>query len=357
MKIYNRYTVLQRAILSFGMQKGLIFLFFFIHVYGDAQVTRIAFGSCSRQSSEDQMWDEIVALKPDLWIWGGDNIYGDTHDMNVLKAKYDQQKNRPAYQRLLATCPVTGTWDDHDYGINDGGKFYSRKQESKELALDFLEIPVHHPVRHREGLYYSYTLGKAPRDILILNLDTRWFRDTIYKEFYFDSTTNRRRYRYLPNPEGDILGEAQWEWLENEFKKSRAALIIINSSIQVLSDEHDFEKWSNFPAARQRLFRLLQRFPDKRVLIISGDRHIAEISRLDLPGLKYPLYDITSSGLTHTWSEAWIEKNPYRIGELVMQKNFALLEIFWEKPAPRIHVSIHGKDRAVFLTHEFRLVL
>jgi alkaline phosphatase D len=320
-----------------------------------AQVTRIAFGSCSRQSSEEQLWEEIVRLKPDLWIWSGDNIYGDTHDMEVMKKKYDQQKSRPSYQLLLKTCPVTGTWDDHDYGINDGGKHYSRKQESKLLALSFLDISPSHPVRKRDGLYYSYTLGKAPRAILILNLDTRWFRDTLYKEFYFDSATNRRRYRYLPNNDGDILGEAQWKWLEDEIRKTKAALIIINSSIQVIAEEHGFEKWGNFPEARQRLFHLIQKYPDKRILIISGDRHIAEISKTELPGLPYPLYDVTSSGLTHTWTEAWDETNRHRVGELIMQKNFGVLEVSGSKEALQITVTIYGKNNAVLLRHRLQL--
>lgn len=338
------------------MQKTLFITFiFFCYFHLPAQVTRIAFGSCSRQSSEEQLWEEVIRLKPDLWIWGGDNIYGDTHDMEVMKKKYDQQKNRLSYQQLLRTCPVTGTWDDHDYGINDGGKYYSKKHESKKLALNFLDIPPSHPVHKREGMYHSYTLGKAPRDILILNLDTRWFRDTIYKEFYFDSAANRRRYRYLPNASGDILGEVQWKWLEDEIKKSTSALIIINSSIQVISEEHDFEKWGNFPTARERLFELLQKYPDKRMIIISGDRHIAEISRMELPRLPYPLYDITSSGLTHTWTEAWNERNRHRVGELIMQKNFGLLEVVWDKPKPLIRIMIYGKDNTIYLQHEFRL--
>ena len=316
---------------------------------------RIAFGSCSRQSSEEQLWEEVCRLKPDLWIWGGDNIYGDTHDMQVLKKKYHEQKSRPSYQKLLQTCPVTGTWDDHDYGINDGGKFYSRKEESKALALDFLGLPASHTVHTHEGLYHSYTLGNIPHQVLVLNLDTRWFRDTLHREQYFDSVTNRNRYRYLLNKQGDILGEAQWKWLEEEISKSSAALIIINSSIQVIAEEHDFEKWSNFPLARQRLFALLQKYPHKRVLIISGDRHIAEISKIQLPGLPYPLYDITSSGLTHTWTEAWHETNKHRMGPLIAEKNFALLEVFSEKQVLRIGVTIFGKDLKVFLKHEFEL--
>jgi alkaline phosphatase D len=318
------------------------------------QVLRIAFGSCSRQSSEEQMWDEVTRLKPHLWIWGGDNIYGDTHDMHILEAKYRQQKSRPAYQQLLQTCPITGTWDDHDYGINDGGKYFSRKRESKALALAFLDIPPDHPVRNRDGLYYSYTLGRAPHHVLVLNLDTRWFRDTLYKALYYDTTAGRNAYRYLPNPDGDILGEAQWAWLEDELKQTQTGLIIINSSIQVIAEDHPFEKWANFPRARQRLFALLQKYSQRRVLFISGDRHIAEISAISLPGLPYQLYDITSSGLTHTWNEARNEPNRHRIGNLVVEKNFGLLEVSWRDNKPTILVSIRGYNNQQYLQHEVR---
>ncbi|MFN3840605.1 MAG: alkaline phosphatase D family protein [Cyclobacteriaceae bacterium] len=315
----------------------------------------IAFGSCSRQNSEEQLWEEIIRMKPDLWIWGGDNIYADTHDMEVMKAKYNQQKNNPGYQKLLSTCPVTGTWDDHDYGINDGGRHYIKKHESKALMMDFIGFPSDNPIRKHEGVYNSQLLKKDNLQLKIINLDTRWFRDTVYKEYYFDSTANRRRYRYTVNTTGDILGEEQWQWLERELKTSSANLNIINSSIQVISDEHDFEKWANFPAARKRLFELLKKYPDKKVLLISGDRHIAEISKMDIPGLPYPLYDVTSSGLTHTWTEAWKETNQNRIGQLVMQKNFGILEVIWDNNAPKIKVSLCGKNNVIYLQHEFKL--
>ncbi|QOI97571.1 MAG: alkaline phosphatase family protein [Flammeovirgaceae bacterium] len=312
---------------------------------------KIAFGSCSRQNLTEQLWNEVVSLKPDLWVWGGDNIYGDTHDMQVMREKYNQQKNNPGYQKLLATCPVTGTWDDHDYGINDGGKFYSRKQESKTLMMDFIGFSKDNSIRNHNGIYNSHTVNKGNLRLKIINLDTRWFRDTVYKEYYFDSTANRRRYRYIANTTGDILGEEQWHWLEQELKSSNANLNIINSSIQVISGEHDFEKWSNFPAARKRLIELLKKYPNKKVLIISGDRHIAEISKMDITGLPYPLYDITSSGLTHTWAEAWGEANQYRVGELIMKKNFGVLEISQQAEKLQLTVSIRGKGNEVFAKH------
>src|SRR5690349_11085734 len=102
---------------------------------------KIAFGSCSHQDDKEQMWGDVLKRNANLWMWIGDNIYGDTHNMDSLKLKYDMQKNHPDYQKVVKAMPIIGTWDDHDYGANDGGKNFSKKAESKERLLDFLEIP------------------------------------------------------------------------------------------------------------------------------------------------------------------------------------------------------------------------
>src|SRR6478736_4282637 len=81
--------------------------------------TIIAFGSCSDEDKPQELWNDIVKQKPSLWIWGGDNVYADSGDTLNLKARYAKQKSDSGYQQLLQTCPITGTWDDHDYGVND----------------------------------------------------------------------------------------------------------------------------------------------------------------------------------------------------------------------------------------------
>jgi alkaline phosphatase D len=313
---------------------------------------RIGFGSCSQQDSEEQPWNDIIASKPDIWIWGGDNIYGDSHSPGILEAKYTLQKNRGTYQQLVKTCPVTGTWDDHDYGSNDGGAFFSIKKESKKLAANFLGFSNDNPVWQHEGIYNSTFVEKKGVQIKIINVDTRYFRDTVYKEVYTDTLTGKQVSYYERNPTGDVLGEQQWKWLKEELRKTTAALTIINSSIQVIPEEHRFEKWSNFPTAHKRLYDLLQRYPQKKVIIISGDRHIAELSRRNFPGLPYPLYDFTSSGLTHTWSEVWDEKNTYRVGKLIIEKNFGLMDITITNNHVHVVFSVMGKNGIVYQKHE-----
>ena len=297
-------------------------------------LTTIAFGSCNRQDEPQPLWDDILAQRPDLWIWLGDNIYGDTDDMREMRGMYAQQLARPEYQQLTATVPVVGTWDDHDYGVNDGGQEFSEKQASRDLLLEFLAVPKSQPVWDREGAYQSYTVGPAGRRVKILLLDTRYFRDALLAS----ADTARR---YGANEAGDLLGEAQWRWLEKELRSSDAQVHIIGSSIQVLAEDHGFEKWANFPRSRQRLFDLIADTRAPGVVLLSGDRHIGEISRYDAPGVPYPLYDLTSSGLTHVYEEA-DEPNRHRVSDLIKVLNFGLITIDWSSSPIRLTYQIRG---------------
>ncbi|MDZ4714100.1 MAG: alkaline phosphatase D family protein [Cytophagales bacterium] len=307
-----------------------------------APLSRIAFGSCSNEEMSDQMWAEIIRQDPQLCILLGDNIYGDTHDMMSLRAQYEQQKSNPDYQRLLRHCPVIGTWDDHDYGQNDGGKFYTKRDESKAEFLRFMDIPATDPINQHAGVYSSHMYGTGAKQIKVILLDLRYFRDTVFKS----STPGRR---YDPNPEGDTMGEEQWAWFENEIRNSDAAIHIIGSSIQLIANEHGYEKWGNFPKARQRMFDLISKHQVPRPIFISGDRHVAEISRIDVPGLPHALYDFTSSGLTHTWSGTWTEEpNSNRVGQMVVKKNFGMIVIDWSGKEPVIRLEIRGKDNTLW---------
>jgi len=325
----------------------LLFVGFGYVAAAQQSITRIAFGSCSRESDPDQMWSDIVQQNPQLWIWLGDNIYGDSDDMNVLRRKYQIQKENPGYQKLIATCPVIGTWDDHDYGINDGGKDFAKKKESKALMLDFLDVPANDVVRKHEGVYSSYTYGSGKQKVKVILLDTRYFRDAL-------KPATDPNARYMPSDKGDFLGEAQWKWLEQELKNSDAAIHIIGSSIQFIQATQGFEKWENLRPSRRRMLALLQKYKPAGTFIISGDRHIAEISRMDVEGLPYPLYDFTASGLTHTWDSQTPEANANRVGDLIIQKNFGMILIDWSHPKPEVTFEVHGKNRVTFERHTIK---
>ncbi|UII21034.1 alkaline phosphatase D family protein [Fulvivirga ligni] len=309
-------------------------------------ISKIAFGSCTHQHDRLQMWDEIREQNPGLIILTGDNIYCDTHSMDTLKKEYDFQKNRPDYQAMVKSAPTIGIYDDHDFGVNDGGKMYPQKKESKALLLDFLDVPKDNEVYNHEGAYQSYTYNDGKLKVILL--DTRYFRDTLE----IDTQTAAR---YLANAEGDILGEEQWTWLEKELKESKADINLIISSIQIIPEEHLYEKWANFPSARKRFFDLISATQPKGAILISGDRHMAEISKIELENLPYPLYEITSSGLTHTWSKENPEANKYRVENKIVKKNYGVLEFKYQDNKVQTTIEIKGNADSTFLRHSFLL--
>lgn len=290
----------------------------------------IAFGSCNRQQEEQPLWKPILKNHPDLFLWGGDNIYSDTDDSEEMKAAYQLQMNIPDYQKLLKTVEVLGIWDDHDYGLNDGGKEWHFKNKSQQLFLDFMEISEDSPRRSREGVYYSEIFETEKGSIKIILLDTRYFRDELIK-----SKDPDKRY---DASSGTVLGEKQWSWLEGELGKSDADFNVILSSIQILSAEHGFETWGNFPSEVEKLKNLIVASEAKNVILLSGDRHISEFSKTEVEGLSYPLVDFTSSGLTHTYEEFSGEPNQYRVGEVVKDKSFGLLRFDFDKNEVRLEM-------------------
>lgn len=293
----------------------------------------ITFGSCNQDNKPQPLWDPILANNPDLWIWTGDIIYADTKNMNLMRSKYTAQKERPDYKKLMNKCEVIGTWDDHDYGVNDGGKSYAMKKESKEELLSFLDVPNNATVRKRDGVYQSYTYGEKDNTIKIILLDCRTFKDDI----------ERVNKISIADPNAELLGTKQWAWLDNELKNSTARINIIVSSIQVIPEEHRFEKWANHPTDRNRLFDLINIFKPKNTVIISGDRHIGEISKIELEDYG-PVVEITSSGLTHAYTKFTSENNQHRVGKVCPVLNFGVIKVDWNTQNPILSIELRGEN-------------
>jgi alkaline phosphatase D len=307
----------------------------------------LAFGSCNRSEQYNPLWDEVLALDPDLWIWGGDNIYADTDDMEQLERMYREQDRVKGYARLKNRVPIIGTWDDHDYGLNDGGENYTAKRESQQKFLDFMDVPQDSPRRARKGVYTSHEYKLPNGNIKIFVLDTRYFRTAL-------TPAIDAQKRHQPNNYGDgtILGREQWAWLEDGLKNSTADFNILVSSVQFLSREHGFECWGNFPHEVDRLMELIKTSKAKGVIILSGDRHISEFSRMGLEPPSYPLIDFTSSGLTHVYSSYSGEPNRYRVGEVAFEKSFGLLEFHFEDK--QVHFKMIGDNGKVLGTLDQR---
>ncbi len=286
----------------------------------------IAFGSCNDQKRENFLWDVIEKNHPSVWIWGGDNVYSDTDNMDTLRRDYNKVLLNPAYQVLQKTTKIIGTWDDHDYGLNDGGVEFKAKKNSQQLFLDFLGVPKNDKRRQQEGVYHAETYKTPQGSVKIIVLDTRYFRTALTK-----ASEGKKRYQPNPYGTGTMLGETQWQWLEKELSTSKAQFNVVMSSVQMLSSEHGFETWGNMPHEVDRFKKIVKTSKAKGIIVLSGDRHISEFSKTDISGVPYPLIDFTSSGLTHVYSSFKSENNPYRVGEVVPKISFGLLRLDFKK--------------------------
>lgn len=295
-----------------------------------AEVTRIALGSCARNGRPQPIWPVIEAAAPDLFVFLGDNVYADIgsvpETVDQIRAAYDELAAEAGWSRFRSNVPVLATWDDHDFGKNDAGVEWELKQESQQEFLDFFGISADSPRRQREGIYHAELLGSPGRRVQVLLLDTRYHRDALQRR---SERGALGPYRPATGGQGTLLGEAQWRWLEEQLAQP-AELRVLVSSIQVVADEHGWEGWGNLPHERARLYDLIDRTNANGVVVVSGDRHLLELSCELGEGVPYPLFDLTTSGLNQSPSDV-AEPNAHRVGPVLRRTNFGWIEVDWER--------------------------
>lgn len=288
----------------------------------------------------------MATRAPDMFVWLGDIIYADKPifakwrvpaSVDDIASQYAMQRARPEYAAFLAhggaggTPPlIVGVWDDHDLGVNDADERVpaSFLNASQALLQDFLNVPEDSPLRTRIGAYSAWDIevpkttmeegtsgssGAAVRGGLgRARLVGEGGIRTANKELrlrvrliLLDVRTHRSPWGEASH---DMLGPAQWAWLEGALKDSveaGAAVTLIGSGIQVLApgDPPVTEGWGRAPAALAKLVALLGVTRTRGAFLLSGDVHFGELNVAEGARaiLGYPLWEFTSSGLTHSW--------------------------------------------------------
>jgi alkaline phosphatase D len=318
--------------------------------------SRIAFGSCAHQDKPQPIWDSIVAAKPDLFLMIGDAIYADVPKGTKMHEAYAKLAAQPGFKALRAACPVLAVWDDHDYGKNDAGAEFPQKDDSKKQFLTFFGEPPGSPRWARPGVYDAKIFGPEGKRVQIILLDGRYNRSPLKTGRRGSDPRYPRVEPYVPDtdPNATFLGAEQWKWLEGELKKP-AEVRLVCSGIQVISDEHIFEKWGNFPKERERLYALIRDTKASGVVLLSGDRHMADLSVADA-GIGYPLYDLTASGLTQASQEYRDpEPNRHRVATMSWGNHFGVVEIDWTKADPLIRLQIRDEAGEMAFQHKIPL--
>lgn len=282
----------------------------------------VAFGSCNYINEEEldrpgkgygseyQIFESIHSKKPNIMIWGGDNIYlreADWDSKTGIYHRYTHSRSIKEIQPLLASTQHFAIWDDHDFGPNDSDRSFYFKYETQNAFKDFWANKFYGTDSNKkEGIYSTFNWGDAE----FFLLDNRFFK----------SPNNRL------TGERTILGNTQFEWLIDALSCSKASFKVIVIGGQVLNTSAKFENYETYPKEKEKLLSEIEINKIKGVLFLSGDRHFSELSKLNREST-YALYDWTvspfTSGIGNSYKDD-VNKNRVE-GSLFAQNNFGIL--------------------------------
>jgi len=288
---------------------------------GDPPEFRVLLGSCAYFNDPDydrpgkpygggyEIFASMAAMKPDLTLWLGDNLYFREADYTSawgMGYRYRHDRALPILQGLLRTGQHAAIWDDHDFGPNNSGAGFHLKAESLRLFQRYWPNPSF-GLPGQPGIFTVVHHGDA--DFFLL--DNRWQRDD----------------DRLREAKKQMFGAEQLRWLKNALLNSVATFKVIVGGSQLLNDFNRYEGWVNFPEERAEFLSWLEKQGVRGVFLLSGDRHFTELLKQER-GARYPLYDLTCSPLTSSPFASVDETGNTQLvpGTLVRERNFCALE-------------------------------
>jgi phosphodiesterase/alkaline phosphatase D-like protein len=277
---------------------------------------RIAVASClddAFRSEQEKIWKQVMAQSPDAIFLIGDNVYADRGGSALTKEalwkRYSETRGTLSLFYADPLIPVIATWDDHDYGRNDGDRTSTLKTAATEVFFDF--FPQSKPMENFErgpgvaSWWSAFGVGFA-------FMDDRSFR-----------SPNR-----INLPDETHFGADQEVWLKEKLDASKTPVLLISGD-QFFGGYHKYESYEG--SHPHRFKTQLQEWKQIKqpIVFLSGDRHLTEILKIPSDRLGYTTYEITSSAIHARTDKSTITKNPtpLRIAGAAGVHNYALIEI------------------------------
>lgn len=302
----------------------------------DSLVTKIAIIGCHNQHSPAPAIPYMAnTLEPDYTLWVGDNVYADTEtDPEHIQRQLEVLEGKEGFRELREQSQFIVTWDDHDYGLNNAGKEYIYKEESKQIHRKFWQLEEEIPT-DRDGVYYAKLERLANGKVIqFIMLDSRFNRDKPKKRC------------------ADALGENQWSWLEAQLEQPADLRIVVSGYQVLLRKVNRWEAWVKVGKSRKRLLDLIEKTQVKDLIFATGDQHYVEVIKSPR-NVGYNTYEIMAAGINKNERPG---RAPNRVlGPDVTIHSAPLMEVHWTADP-----YIHFKNYDVLgdkVNSEFKIVL
>lgn len=291
-----------------------------------AAVFSVATGSCARfpEDPDQLVWRSIAAAEPDLFVWLGDNIYGDSGQPSALNGEYQRQRDVKTFQPVARRIPQIAIWDDHDSGLNNGDGTSTFKESALRSFQSYWANPSY-GLDGTPGVFFEYNYGGVD----FFMLDGRYYRDP----------------NEVPDKSGKtMLGAEQKSWLKERLLASKAPFkIIAAGGGWTIGKGPGGDSWASFLTERNELFDFIRDEQINGVVLMSGDTHYAELNAIpwsDHDG--YDFFELVSSPLAQDTSDGFLERRPeLRIRQAYFgSTNFGLLHFDMRGDDPWLEFNV-----------------
>lgn len=223
---------------------------------GKRGIVTAGFASCANASAEP-VWQRMGLLGVDYVLFGGDTPYIDTGNLATIRSKHRAFLETPFMSDLIRKTPTVGTWDDHDFGLNNGnGLSVGYKNLTRQ---GFVEYRAHERFGEgSEGVFHKLDTG--PMEIFLL--DPRWYSQTEPSPVDPAQTT--------------CFGPEQWQWIRDSLLVSRAPFKVLMMG-QIWQDKKNGETDDMFTYwyERDALLDFVEENQIPGVVLVGGDVHVS----------------------------------------------------------------------------------
>lgn len=295
----------------------------------------LGMGSCA-PSTPSHVWTRILEEGCQGFVFLGDTPYVDTSDLELARKKHRSFLTQPEIARMVQQLPCWGTWDDHDFGRNDGHGDYPGKHTSRQAFTEYRANatfghdgrgqPQSERLAEGMGIYTSFRRG--PLEVYLL--DPRWFSRTAPSWADPSKTT--------------CLGETQWTWFRESLLGSSAPFKLITTGM-IWDDKKNSEAddWHTYRHEREAIFDLIRKQKIPGCILIGGDIHVSRALNYG-PRVGYDLWQFIVSPLHGRTIPSLNVPHPALVHSALEPHTFLRLDADASGPNPTLTATWINRD-------------
>ena len=291
----------------------------------DPTELRIAAASCQHfETGFYAAHRDIAEWAPDLVLFLGDFIYeyggnavggevlrsvegGEVQTIDDYRARYAQYLGDADLQAARASAPWVVIWDDHEVENNYASiapedlsnmpTFAERRLTAYQAWWENMPVRFARPASLDDITIYRTISWGDLADLIML--DGRKYRTN---QACLDEVLNTDPpCPAAALPSRTMLGDEQEAWLADQLASTTAIWPVIGQQT-VMTDARlpngavlNYDQWDGYEPARQRLLESAK--AADRVIVLTGDIHLAGVGKLPGVGIEFVSTSISSGGL------------------------------------------------------------